>query len=103
MSKRSRNAEGEVGERHDRVAEYDMSHQMFNHARRVVVLLLALSHLTEIGNFLLRGRAAETRRIDSKVSLQVYSFKETLLPRGNQDLGSEVHRSGQRRAICRGD
>src|SRR6202167_2059223 len=99
MSKRSRDTEREVGESSDGVVHYDMSLQIFNDARRIVVLFLALSQLTEIVNLFLRCRADETRRIDSKISLQVHPFNEASLPRGNQDLRFEVHRSGKSRRI----
>src|SRR5579863_6592797 len=99
MSNRARNAEGEVRKGRDRVFEHDMSLQILNDARRIVVLLLALSHLTEGVNLLLGGRAGETCRVDSEVSLQVHSLNEVSLPRRNQDFYPEVHRSGQRRAI----
>src|SRR5580693_8339157 len=102
MSKGSRNAEREARERRDGMVEHDMSLQIFNDARWIVVLFLALSQLTEIVNLFLRRRADETRGIDSKVSLQVYPFNKRSLPRGDQDLCSEVHRSGQSGMICLG-
>src|ERR1700693_3220242 len=73
--------------------------QIFNDARRIVVLLLALRHLTEAVNLLLRRRAGETRRVDSKVSLEVHTFDEVSLPGGNPDVRSEVQRPGQSRKI----
>src|SRR5271169_4548116 len=76
-----------------------MSLQIFNDARRIVALLLALRQLTEIVNLFLRGRAAETCRVDPKVSLQVQPFNEVSLPGGDQDLYSEVHRPGHSRTI----
>ena len=63
-----------------------MSLQIFNDARRIVVLFLALSQLTEIVNLFLRRRTDETRRINSKVSLQVYPFNEASLPGGKPGL-----------------
>ena len=95
MSKRTRNAERQARERRDCVVQHDMSLQIFNHARGIVVLLLALSQLTEVVNFFLGCRAVETRRVDSKVSQQIHPFNEASLSRGNQDLHSEVHRSGK--------
>src|ERR1700691_2365928 len=95
MSKRSRDTEREVGESSDGVVEHDMSLQVFNDARRIVVLFLALSQLTEVVNLFLRRRAGETRRTDSKVSLQLHPFNKRSLSWGNQDLCSEVHPSGQ--------
>src|SRR5580700_3385145 len=103
MSKRSRNAEREARERRDGMVEHDMSLQIFNDARWIVVLFLALSQLTEIVNLFLRRRADETRRIDSKVSLQDHPFDERLLPGRNKDLCFEVHRSGQSGMICLGE
>src|SRR5580704_19257848 len=103
MSKGSRNAEREARERRDGAVQHDMSLQIFNDARRIVVLFLALSQLTEIVNLFLRRRAVETRGVDSKVSLQVHPFNKASLPRRNLDLHSEVHGSGKSGRIRRGD
>src|SRR5580704_2383149 len=103
MSKGSRNAEREARERRDGAVQHDMSLQIFNDARRIVVLFLALSQLTEIVDLFLRRRASETRSIDSKVSLQTHPFNKRSLTRGDQDLCSEVHCSGQSGMICFGE
>src|SRR5580704_18399286 len=103
MSKGSRNAEREARERRDGAVQHDMSLQIFNDARRIVVLFLALSQLTEIVNLFLRRRAGETRGVDSKVSLQVHPFNKRSLARGHQDSCREVHRSGQSGTICLGE
>src|ERR1700683_5390663 len=78
---------------------HDMSLQIFDDARRVVVLFLAPSQLTDIVDLFLRRRADETRRINSKVTLQVHPFNEASLPRRNEDLRSEVHLSRKSRRI----